>query len=115
VLAPLTFKVPLKPLQIDIESDIIIGEGLTIIIVVWTFIYMVVSQLYSIWRFKHNIIMAAADSRTTAVLADTITNQNNIELFKDLKPVLFMCLPPGAFLAIGVLMAFQKKYLKKNI
>lgn len=60
-----------------------IEPKLSLIIIVWAFLYMLVSQTYSIWRFKHNVIMAAADSRTTAVLADTITNQNNIELFSN--------------------------------
>ncbi len=55
--------------------------GLTIIIIVWTFIYMMVSYLYSRWRLKYNIQAAKADSHTTATLADSITNQNNIELF----------------------------------
>ena len=58
-----------------------INIDLTILIVVWTFIYMLVSYFYSKWRLKYNIKAAAADSHTTAVLADSITNQNNIELF----------------------------------
>ncbi|MEI6479908.1 MAG: ABC transporter ATP-binding protein [bacterium] len=62
-----------------------IEPKLTLIIIFWTLIYMMVSQVYSMWRFKHNVVMAEADSRTTAVLADTITNQNNIELFSSHK------------------------------
>ena len=58
-----------------------IEPKLTLIIIVWAATYMIVSQIYSIWRMKHNVKMAEADSRTTAVLADSITNQNNIELF----------------------------------
>lgn len=62
-----------------------IEPKLTVIIIAWTILYMVVSQVYSMWRLKHNVEMAAADSRTTAVLSDTITNQNNIELFSKHK------------------------------
>jgi ATP-binding cassette, subfamily B, bacterial len=58
-----------------------INPKLTAIIFIWAFSYMLVSYLYSNWRFKYDIKMAEADSHTTAVLADTITNQNNIELF----------------------------------
>ncbi len=58
-----------------------INPKLTAIIFAWTFTYMLVSYLYSNWRLKYDIQMAEADSHTTAVLADTITNQNNIELF----------------------------------
>jgi ATP-binding cassette, subfamily B, bacterial len=63
-----------------------IEPKLTIIIIFWAVLYMAISQIYSLWRFKHNIKMAAADSKTTAVLADTITNQNNVELFSAHKP-----------------------------
>ena len=58
-----------------------INPKLTAIIFAWTFIYMIVSYFYSNWRLKYDIQIAEADSHTTAVLADTITNQNNIELF----------------------------------
>ncbi len=58
-----------------------INPKLTAIIFAWTFTYMLVSYFYSNWRLKYDIQMAEADSHTTAVLADTITNQNNIELF----------------------------------
>jgi len=54
---------------------------LTVIIVVWSAIYMSVSYFYSKWRLKYNVLAAEADSNTTAVLADSITNQNNVELF----------------------------------
>jgi ATP-binding cassette subfamily B protein len=58
-----------------------IEPRLTLLIIIWTIIYMVISQVYSSLRVKTNIRLAAADSKTTAVLSDTITNQNNIELF----------------------------------
>lgn len=58
-----------------------INPKLTAIIIVWTLLYMIVGYFYSMWRLKYNVAMAAADSKTTAALADTITNQNNIEVF----------------------------------
>ncbi len=58
-----------------------IDVKLTAIICGWAVLYMAVSYFYSRWRLKYNIKMVAADSHTTAVLADTITNQNNIEVF----------------------------------
>jgi len=54
---------------------------IAIFIMVWALLYMVVNYFYSVWRLKYNIMMAAADSRTTAVLADSISNQNNIDIF----------------------------------
>ena len=58
---------------------------LTIFIIVWTIIYMLISYFYSLWRLKYNIMAAEADSYTTGVLSDAITNQNNIELFSKYK------------------------------
>lgn len=54
---------------------------LAAIIFGWAVLYMVINYFYSRWRLKYNIQMAAADSHTTAVLADSITNQNNIDIF----------------------------------
>jgi ATP-binding cassette subfamily B protein len=58
-----------------------IEPRITAIIVVWALIYMAIGYFYSRWRLKYSIIAAEADSRTTAVLSDTITNQSNIEVF----------------------------------
>ena len=58
-----------------------VAPPIAILIVSWAALYMVVNYSYSVWRLKYNIKMAEADSRTTAVLADSITNQNNIDIF----------------------------------
>jgi len=54
---------------------------ITILITGWALIYMAVNYFYSVWRLEFNLEAARADSRTTAVLADSISNQNNIEIF----------------------------------
>jgi ATP-binding cassette, subfamily B, bacterial len=54
---------------------------LALLILAWTVLYMTINYFYSRWRLKFNLEVAEADSRTTAVLADSITNQNNIEIF----------------------------------
>ncbi len=54
---------------------------LTILILGWALLYMATNYFYSLWKLKYNLKAAEADSRTTAVLADTIANQNNIEIF----------------------------------
>lgn len=59
----------------------IIEPRITAIIIIWALIYMAIGYFYSRWRLKYSIIAAEADSRTTAILADTITNQSNIEVF----------------------------------
>jgi len=58
-----------------------IESRLTILIVSWTLIYMATNYFYSSWKLKYNLRAAEADSQTTAVLADTIANQNNIDIF----------------------------------
>jgi ATP-binding cassette subfamily B protein len=62
-----------------------INPKLTAIIFAWALSYMIISYFYSNWRLKYDIKMAEADSHTTAVLADTVTNQNNVELFTHYK------------------------------
>ncbi len=54
---------------------------LSILIIIWTILYLVVNYLYSTWRLKYSIRAAEADSMTTATLADAIANQNNIDVF----------------------------------
>jgi len=58
-----------------------IEPRLTILIIGWALFYLVVNYFWSLWKLKYNFRAAEADSYTTAVLADSITNQNNIELF----------------------------------
>ena len=53
---------------------------LSVLIFSWAVFYIVVNFFFSRWQLKYNIEAAAADSRTTAVLADAITNQNNIDI-----------------------------------
>src|SRR3989344_144460 len=79
----------LLPITVRIAGVVIvtwsIKPALSILIIGWAFLYMAINYFYSIWRLKYNIKMAEADSRTTAVLADSITNQNNIDIFSQQK------------------------------
>ncbi|HEY4518116.1 MAG TPA: ABC transporter ATP-binding protein [Candidatus Paceibacterota bacterium] len=58
-----------------------IEPALSALVVLWALLYMIVNYFYSKWRLKYNLKMVEADSYTTGVLADTITNQNNIDVF----------------------------------
>ena len=58
-----------------------IERRLTILIIGWALLYIVVNYFYSLWKLKYSIKAAEADSYTTAVLADAVANQNNIEIF----------------------------------
>lgn len=73
------------PLVVRLTGIVIVVFGivprLAFIILAWAILYMLINYFYSTWRVKYNIKMAETDSRTTAVLADNISNQNNIEIF----------------------------------
>jgi len=55
------------------------------IVLAWVFIFLLTSFLFAIWKLKYDIAVAEADSKTTAYLADTISNQNTIQLFSAKK------------------------------
>ncbi len=42
---------------------------------------MIISYFFSRWKLKYDIEAAKADSTTTGLLADTLTNQNNVASF----------------------------------
>ncbi|MDE2079681.1 MAG: ABC transporter ATP-binding protein, partial [Patescibacteria group bacterium] len=73
------------PLAITVVGAIIITWTMTpllsLIILIWTVIFFALNYVFAIWRVKYNIEIAAADSRTTGVLADVMTNQNSVMLF----------------------------------
>lgn len=73
------------PLVVRITGVVIVTAYifpmLSAIILGWVVLYIVVNYYYSVWRLKYNLEAVAADSRTTAVLADSLTNQNNIDIF----------------------------------
>ncbi len=55
----------------------ILGLGM----MVWTVLFTIAQVIFSRWKWKYDIERAAAQTRTTAYLADTITNNINIKLF----------------------------------
>lgn len=61
------------------------------IIMAWIFCVLTFNYLFSRWKVKYDIRSAAADSATTALLADTITNQNAVSSFigSDFESVAF--------------------------
>src|SRR3989338_1081292 len=47
----------------------------------WTTVYCAASYLFSRWKLKYDIERSIWSSKNTGVLADTITNQQNVKLF----------------------------------
>lgn len=58
-----------------------INPVITLILVFWMIVFMGFNFFFSRWKLKYNIRSAEADSRTTAVLSDNVTNHNTIQLF----------------------------------
>jgi len=61
---------------VSLEHPLIAG-----IILVWSIVVMAVSYFFSRWKMKYDLASAAADSTTTARLADVVGNQNTVASF----------------------------------
>lgn len=73
------------PLTVKILSIIVIvsfiNKWIALVVVGWVLIFVAFNVIFSSWKLKYDILVAQTDSKTTAYLADTITNQNTIQLF----------------------------------
>ncbi len=58
---------------------------LGIAMAVWTALFVIFNFTYAKYKWKYDIIRAKADTKSTARLADTITNSITIKLFAGLK------------------------------
>src|SRR3989344_313263 len=75
----------LLSLAIKVVSIIVIvffiNKFIALIIFVWALAFLLFNIFFSIWKIKYDLQVAEIDSKTTGYLADTITNQNTIQLF----------------------------------
>lgn len=75
----------LIPLLVTVAAAILVTwhteRILSYVIIGWIAVFFLVNLVFSIWRVKYNIKVSEADSKTTGVLADIITNQNAVQLF----------------------------------
>ncbi|OGZ78185.1 MAG: hypothetical protein A2358_02440 [Candidatus Staskawiczbacteria bacterium RIFOXYB1_FULL_37_44] len=73
------------PLVVRVISVLIvvffINKWITLIIFIWVTIFLLFNIIFSRWKLKYDIKVAEIDSKTTGYLADTISNQNNVQLF----------------------------------
>src|SRR3989344_402758 len=83
----LTFDV--IPLFVQVISVIIVvwfvHPAIAVAILIWALFLLTLNVSFSIWKFKYDVRVAEIDSKTTGVLADTITNHNTIQLFSNLS------------------------------
>lgn len=62
-----------------------INSWIALAIFVWIVVFLLFNILFSRWKLKYDIWVAEIDSKTTGYLADTISNQNTIQLFNGQK------------------------------
>ena len=58
-------------------TDTVLG----LIVVAWVFVYVLVNYSFSLYKMKYDLKRSETDSEATGVLADTITNHQNVKLF----------------------------------
>ena len=73
-------------LRITIITSVLffLSPALGIIMLSWTFCFMTINYFASVYKLKFDLLRSQADTKVTAYLADTITNNNNIKLFGSL-------------------------------
>ena len=75
----------LLPLVVRVISILIVvyfvNKWIALVILIWTVVFLTFNITFSRWKLKYDIKAAAMDSIATGYLADTISNQNNVQLF----------------------------------
>lgn len=54
---------------------------ITEVLIIWVVVFVSFNYFFARWKLKYDVRRASADSFTTGVLSDAITNQNTIQLF----------------------------------
>ena len=60
-------------------------RSIALLVLGWAFVFLSFNYVFARWKLKYDIAKAEADSRTTGVLADTLTNQSTVQLFDEYK------------------------------
>ncbi|OGZ90855.1 MAG: hypothetical protein A2599_00530 [Candidatus Staskawiczbacteria bacterium RIFOXYD1_FULL_39_28] len=75
----------LLPLLVRIVSILVVlffvNKWLALLIFCWTAVFLTFNITFSRWKLKYDIKASEIDSKATGYLADTISNQNNVQLF----------------------------------
>ncbi|MCX6784988.1 MAG: ABC transporter ATP-binding protein, partial [Candidatus Komeilibacteria bacterium] len=74
-------------LQIAVKSSIIVvvlflkNVWLGVLMAIWIVVFFGLNYWFSLYKLKYDVERSKVDSKVTGLLADTITNQQNIKLF----------------------------------
>ena len=75
----------LLPLAVRVVSILVvvffINRWIDLILFIWIIVFLSFNITFSRWKLKYDIKAAEIDSIATGYLADTIANQNNVQLF----------------------------------
>ncbi len=75
----------IMPLVVYLVGSVVItwfvAPIISIVIMIWVAIFLIFNFFFSRWKLKYDIEVAMADSKTTAYLADAVTNNNTISFF----------------------------------
>ncbi|MEK7532269.1 MAG: ABC transporter ATP-binding protein [Patescibacteria group bacterium] len=75
----------LFPLTIRITGATIVlyifNHTIAYVLFGWILIFIALNYLFSRWKLKYDVALSEKDTERTAILADAVTNQNNIQLF----------------------------------
>lgn len=73
------------PLVVNIVGVIIVvyfqKPVMACILLIWVAVTILTNYYFSVWKYKYDLRSAAADSATTGLLADIISNQNAVATF----------------------------------
>lgn len=58
-----------------------ISHLLGYIVIGWTVVFMIINAIFTKYKLKHDLARSESETKATALLADTITNQSNVKLF----------------------------------
>jgi len=79
----------LLPLFVRVVSILVvvffINKWIALVILIWTIVFLSFNVFFSRWKLKYDIKVAEFDSKATGYLADTIANQNAVQLFNGYK------------------------------
>ncbi len=80
-----TLSFNLMPLIIAVVGSIwvtyFLAPAISLVIVVWVILITIFSFAFSTWKLKYDTASAAADSKTTGYLSDSITNNTAVSFF----------------------------------
>jgi ATP-binding cassette subfamily B protein len=60
-----------------VERNIYLG----LIVLVWVIFFLVFNWILTLYKLKYDVLRSAAETKSTGILADTITNNANVKLF----------------------------------